>query len=694
MRLDELRAALAGGLIAPNTPVWRSGWKAWQPAHEVAELTTSAVAAANGVVQNIPPPPLAMLAAQHEFEAQAGQSFHPPAPATKAADEEPPPPPHFVPLPVKAPPAPTSSSRVANSAPPPAPSSSPIAPGPPASNAPPPAPAAMNMASALPTTLGLPPPPELAQMVANAKAAPPPPVGTQLGMPAPPRPKPANGGGDPMIEELSGSMLLDEDVSAKQLGKPPPPHLPGGMPPPTDPTVDGDGGSPRDSFGDYQPPRRPGLSAIFEDFKAIKAGQQPKNKLLLGVVGVLALMVLIMFIALIVSAFSSKPSEVKSLASSSASGRASPPTTETAAATTAAATTATPTASTPPPPASEPAKPSGPGFGDCTVAGDAHIISPRAFIPSAVESLSVPGAIALGFATSGRDAVALTVDPTSLAITNTVKTRATGGDVRRVSPVVMQGKLAVVPDVDKKDKLAGRRVIASANPIDVGVADNAIVWAPHGGLSYATMFPLDADGGPVDALRGVPLTHTKGVAVTYRRGGAVYVAIAKGDNVFVPAAPTVRIAGLGPQVGSPAIGTSGDSVVVAWADRAGATDPWMVRWAKVDASGTASAAKELTLPEGGLGTQAMSPSVAGLGNGRFLVAWTEGPVSNHQVRALNLNADGAPSGAALSVSAAGLNAGQPQVSIGADGRGVVAFLAKGKAFYEIHATPLSCPPAK
>ena len=73
VRFDELRSALASGLIAPNTPVWKPGWSAWQPAHEVPELTTSALAAANGVVPNIPPPPLAIVAVQHEFEAKAEQ---------------------------------------------------------------------------------------------------------------------------------------------------------------------------------------------------------------------------------------------------------------------------------------------------------------------------------------------------------------------------------------------------------------------------------------------------------------------------------------------------------------------------------------------------------------------------------------------------------------------------------------------
>src|SRR4051812_19280043 len=149
VRLDELRAALAGGLIAPNTPVWRSGWSVWQSAHEVPELQSSALSAANGVVPNIPPPPLAMVAMQHEFEAKAGGTFSqpPPVPAGTNTDE-PPPPPHYVPVAVKAnsiPPAGPSSGRL------PATSTGPQQ--------------AQPTNSTLPTTVGLPPPPELLAIV-------------------------------------------------------------------------------------------------------------------------------------------------------------------------------------------------------------------------------------------------------------------------------------------------------------------------------------------------------------------------------------------------------------------------------------------------------------------------------------------------------------------------------------------------
>jgi len=128
-------------------------------------------------------------------------------------------------------------------------------------------------------------------------------------------------------------------------------------------------------------------------------------------------------------------------------------------------------------------------------------VSPRAFIQSGVEAVAVPGAIALGFAVDPRNGLAVTVDPASIGITTTVKARAFGGDARRMSPVLEKGKLTLVADVDKKvDPLHTRRVVATNPPIDVGVAENAIVWAPHGQNGYAKIFTLDGDG-TVDALR-------------------------------------------------------------------------------------------------------------------------------------------------------------------------------------------------
>jgi hypothetical protein len=435
------------------------------------------------------------------------------------------------------------------------------------------------------------------------------------------------------------------------------------------------------------PHRRPGLTLILDDFNEIKAGRPPKNKLLIGVIAVVALSVLISLVAIVVSLFRGKPSE---LPVASTSGSSSASTTTSAVATTAAATeTASATPPTPTAVATTETKPvaAEAALGDCTMAGEAHVVSPRAFVQSGVEAVSVPGAIALGFAVDPRNGIAVTVDPASIGITTTVKGRALGGDARRMSPVLERGKLTLVPGVDKKgDKLQGRRVVGTSPSLDLGIAEGSLVWAPHDQNSYAKLFPLDGDG-PVEAIRAVPLP-SKGIAVAFRRGNAIYVGAAKGDAVLTAEGALSRIAGLG-QVGSPSITTSGDSIIVAWSDRATAQDPWQVRWTKLTVGGAPDAPKQLALPEGGLGAQAMSPSVAGLGAGRFVVAWSEG-TPTHQVRAVTLKADGSASGAPMALSAAGVNAGQPQIAVGPDGRGVVAFLAsKGKG-YELHATPVAC----
>ena len=670
VRLDELRAALAGGHIAPNTPVWRAGWPTWQAAYEVPELTSSALSAANGIVPNIPPPPLAMVAVQHEFEANARGSFSPPVP-TVQSNEEPPPPPHYVPQPTRP-----------NSIPPGAPSSGrlpSVGPRAPSGATPAVQPIAPMFAPSLPTTIGLPPPPEMVALAAAQKAA-------------------ANGNRrakDPMIEELSGSMLLDDSAPQPYGAAGAPPDY---LPPPTVPIVHENELRPSLSDGLYEgaglPSRRPQLTALFDDFNEMKAGRPPKNKLLVAVAGILAFSVLISMLALVVSLFRGKPSELPSDGKTSATGSASAAGTGTASTTAKTTATTTATAIVPPPTptgvaTTETAKAASTdgALGDCAMAGEAHVVSPRAFVQAGVEAVTVPGAIAIGFALDPRNGQAVTVDPASIGITTTVKARAFGGDARRMTPILERGKLALVPGVDKKfDKLQGRRIVGTNPAIDVGIAENSVVWAPRDQNTYAKLFALDGDG-VVDAVRAVPLP-SKGIAVAFRRGKDLYIGAAKGDSALTADGSLVHITSLG-QVGSPSIAVSGDSIIVAWSDRATAQDPWQVRWTKLPIGGAAEPAKQLTLPEGGLGTQSMSPSVFGLGGGRFVMAWSEG-TPTHQVRAITFNADGTTSGSAMALSAAGVNAGSPQVAVGPDGRGVAAFLAAKGKNYELHATPIAC----
>lgn len=701
VRFDELRAALAGGLIAPNTPVWRSGWPAWQPAQDVPELTSASHGGANGVVLNIPPPPLAMLAVQQQYEASSS-SIAPAAPADGAhPEQEPPPPPAYVPLPVKAPslapPNPSSSQQLktqlgGSAHIPAATGSSPVVAVSGSGSVPAAQGSAPRLGSSLPTAIGLPSPAEVRALGANAaagKAGPSKP-------PPPPRP-------NDMIEELSGSMLLEGEMGSRpnngviasplDMGS-------GDLPPPTNPViVDGGGLGTDEGMGDDAPlglpKRRFDPQVLFDDIKAIRSGQPPKNKPLLIGTFAGALLLFIMLVAGIISVASGtsasttskdKDKDKDKLASSGQVGSATP------SSVTSAAPPSTPAVigSIPPPPPPEELKAAaGPTLGDCTTAGESKTIAPKAVIQSGIEAHALNHHLALGFAPSARDAFVTSLDPSSLAPASSVRTKPIGGDARRVTPMLVGGKLAALPDVDRKgDRIAGRRVVSGNSQIDVGFAEGAIVWAPHGKDSYAKLFALEGDT-PVEALRAVALSDRKGIAIAFRRGNAIHIGSAKGDGNLEADGELSKIAGLG-QVGSPAIAVSGDRIIAAWADRATAQDEWKVRWAKLKIGGTTDEATPFAIPEGGLGGQAMSPSIAPLGGGKFLLAWTEGPVSNHQVRALTIGADGSPSGSPLAISASGVNAGQPAAAVTSDGRGAVAFLtAKGKA-YEVHATPITC----
>jgi hypothetical protein len=87
VHFDELRAALASGTLPPYTLVWRPGMSGWQPAYSVGELATAAISAREGVIPNVPPPPLHIVAVQAEYERRADDKN------VRATEGEPPPPP-------------------------------------------------------------------------------------------------------------------------------------------------------------------------------------------------------------------------------------------------------------------------------------------------------------------------------------------------------------------------------------------------------------------------------------------------------------------------------------------------------------------------------------------------------------------------------------------------------------------------
>jgi hypothetical protein len=512
-----------------------------------------------------------------------------------------------------------------------------------------------------------------------------------------PRAEPTPLGPPPVLSPAPGTQ--GASAAAPEPSAPYPPHhmtLVGVAPAPSAterdlgaPASDGDRGAPasaRPPAASYDNPASDSAaplpersSARLHDMASIRSGARPK--LLIPVLAVMGGLAALGIVGLIVGALRKAPSDADGKAAAGATSASLVPTAPVIAPHETPAVT-DPSAVAPPAAA-------------CTLGGAAHVVAPHAIVQSGVEVQQIGGNIALGFATAAREGMAVAIDPASLVATQTVRARGAEA-IRRVVPIPATKGLGAAVDIDRHgDRLAGRRTIAADPSFDLGLAGGGLSWAPYRTEKASILWPIDGDGA-VEALRAAalePASRDAGWALAFRRGASIYAGAVAGDRAMTPRGPLVKMNGLGPQVGSPAVAASGGAVMVVWADRAGEGDPWGLRWMRF-APGDASAdAKRFAPPEGGLGEQAMSPAIAAAGPGRFLLVWTEGPVSSHQVRAQTLSAAGTPLGPPLTISTEGVNAGQAQVAVTAEGRGVVAYLASGAGgkSYEVLATPVVCP---
>jgi hypothetical protein len=423
-------------------------------------------------------------------------------------------------------------------------------------------------------------------------------------------------------------------------------------------------------------PRPPASRAGLHDMRELLREQPPARR---GALLALGALVAVGMLGLGVRACSGGAADTIGPTASTSAKAGTTLAATTTASTAATATTAAvaSTAAPPPPPAPKPLA--------CALAGEERVVGPKAMVPSGVEVGVFGGSAVLGFAVAAREPVLVPFD-LGTGSAGTAHRLKASDTVRRVTPLAANKGVA---DVDRKgDELQGRRLIATSPPIEIGASDASLAWAPAGTEKITKLAPLGAEGN-VEAVRGVPTDS--GFAYVYRQAGAVWVGAAKGDGkAYESLGEPLRIPGLGPQVGSPALAASGDTVLVAWSDRPSAEAPWGIRLLAWKPGTSADAAQAFPIPPGGMGEQAMSPGLAALPNGQFLLVWTEGPVASHQVRAQVLDASGKPSGAALTISGEGVNAGQGQAAIGKDGRGAVAFLASTGKGFEVRAAPLAC----
>ena len=339
-----------------------------------------------------------------------------------------------------------------------------------------------------------------------------------------------------------------------------------------------------------------------------------------------------------------------------------------------------------------------PSAAACTVAGASRVIAQSALVAAGIEVRAFGDEIALGFARSEHQAMLARLDPSSAMASDTALVSSLE-PIHRALPIPgKRGRLSLAIDVDRKgDVIVGRRTLPLDPPLQVGgaqaggAAGAQLVWAEFGRNRVGgKLWPLAGDGG-VEALRGARSeSDLASLALVFRRAGAVWVAMADAQGSLQPKGNLWRLEPGGPNIGSPALAYNNGIVLVAWADRASSQEPWQLQWVDFKAGEAPGVAKTFVPPGGGKGDQAMSPALAVIPGGGFLLVWTEGPPSAHGVRALTLTEEGAAVGPPLAISGSDVNAGQGQAAIVVGGRGVVGFFESAGGGFQVVATPIAC----
>src|SRR5262249_31961444 len=150
---------------------------------------------------------------------------------------------------------------------------------------------------------------------------------------------------------------------------------------------------------------------------------------------------------------------------------------------------------------------------------------------------------------------------------------------------------------------------------------------------------------PIDSLYGVSLGADRGYVVAFRQNEKIYLGAlasdktARGRLISIDAPHSS---------GDLALAASDGAVMVAWGDRFGAAARQGVQWARW-VPGQAPTAPHTFERE--LEGEILSPSLASINGGGFLLSYTQKTDFDSRVNAQAIDAVGAPIGAPLTISA-------------------------------------------
>jgi hypothetical protein len=325
----------------------------------------------------------------------------------------------------------------------------------------------------------------------------------------------------------------------------------------------------------------------------------------------------------------------------------------------------------------------------CRVMSSPARLAARAWKDAPLELRVGPGDTArLGFASDPYNAQGVSFHLNSLEPSTELAIRA-GGKVRAVVPLAASDRGFALSAEGKGDTLTGWYPVSAAPPLVVGWADGAVAAAESPTATPHALWAMDGDDVP-DAFRAAD-GRDAGIALVFRRRGGIFAGWIDRDRQAKGALAQVFGAGSPPgsPVGSPVVATSGDSIGIAFADRDSPEHPWGLWLGTAPLGSLPKQATDFPVPPGGPGGASFAPALTGLSDGRWLLAWTEGTGGKHDVRAQTLSSDLTPIGPPLTVSGSLGNAGQAAVAV-TDGQGAVVYLALTGHAYEVWGAHLDC----
>ncbi|HEX9620666.1 MAG TPA: hypothetical protein VF989_11055, partial [Polyangiaceae bacterium] len=305
-------------------------------------------------------------------------------------------------------------------------------------------------------------------------------------------------------------------------------------------------------------------------------------------------------------------------------------------------------------------------------------------VPLKLEAVADGKRVALGMAETATVAAGYTLDPDTLEAARAF-TSDEGPEISGVTPLTSKQPLSFA--VDRADSpLRWPTSIDTVPRTTVGVADAGFSRWTRGQTPRVLW---RGDGAEPITTPRVARAPDGRFAVTFRRGGQDgSVLVGWLDRDGTARGELGRIGAGGRLVGTPAIAATASEILVAFASRGTETEPWHVELARAPHDRLPSAARRTPLPNAE--HDAMSPALAALPDGRWLLQWTERLQAKYRVRVALLDSALEPLGRPLDVSPEGVDAGQGALWAGG-ARALSLYAVNEDQRQELWGVQLRCP---